>query len=137
MRRLLGLLVLGAFVLCGWSSLGAARDPEAWSGIWTYDLCHEDRKGDHDKDTFCRQGKDRIEIEVDSTGAIDITLCPANPWGERGVEVDPQGRLKFRTREGLDVRLTLGPDRTHYKGRFRSSDGHSGRVWGRRVVGCR
>ncbi len=116
----------------------SASAPRPWIGFWTYDLCHEDRKPSHDKDTFCREGEDRIRVSVDAAGRYDITLCPADPWGERNVSLDDGGRrLSFRTRDGLAVRLTLAADGDHYRGVFRSRDGHSGRVWGRRVNGCR
>lgn len=109
-----------------------------WVGVWTYDLCHEDRKPAHDKDSFCREGEDRIMVTADTAGRYDITLCPADPWGERDVTVDEAGRrLTFRSRDGLDVRLVLAPDGAHYRGVFRSTDGHSGRIWGRRLKGCR
>ncbi|HET9481202.1 MAG TPA: hypothetical protein VFP98_05550 [Candidatus Polarisedimenticolia bacterium] len=121
------------------ASLAAQEAPGArWVGFWTYDSCHEDRKPDHDKDTFCREGRDRLEIAKSSSGSWDIRLCPADPWGETGVGVDPSGRqLTFRTRDGLDVRLTIGEDPDHFRGVFRSGSGHSGRVWGRRLAACR
>ena len=108
-----------------------------WVGAWTYDLCHEDRKPGHDADSYCRQGLDRIEVTAGAGGVHDITLCPANPWGEKDVRIDPiAGTLSFRTRDGLDVRLSLEADGSHYKGVFRTTDGHSGRVWGRRIASC-
>ena len=101
-------------------------------------MCHEDRKPGHDKDTFCREGRDRIAITRDAAGVYDIMLCPANPWGERDLKVQDGGRtLSFKTRDGLMVRLGLAGDRSRYRGLFRSTDGHTGRIWGRRVVGCR
>ncbi|HKY32638.1 MAG TPA: hypothetical protein VJV23_08895 [Candidatus Polarisedimenticolia bacterium] len=115
----------------------AGRTEPAWLGAWSYDLCHEDRLADHDKDSFCRQGKDRILVSRRGDGALDITLCPADPWGERSARLEQGGRvLAFRTRDGLDVRLTLGEDRSHFRGRFRGKGGHGGRVWGRRLAGC-
>jgi len=126
---LFAVLPVGVFFADGPDSL--------WTGVWTYDLCHEDRKPGHDKETFCREGKDRIEVTRTPGGGHDITLCPANPWGERDVAIGDAGRsLSFRTRDGLMVRLVLGEDGGHYRGQFRSTDGHSGRVWGRRVDGC-
>ncbi len=119
-------------------ALAAAGALSGWMGTWTYDLCHEDRKADHDLRTYCRQGRDRIRIEQRPGGVIDVTRCPADPWDERDVRLDASGRrLAFRTREGLEVRLALGEDLDHFRGTFRSRDGHSGRVWGRRVDGCR
>jgi len=109
----------------------------AWSGYWSYDLCHEDRKPAHDNDTFCRQGKDRIRIDVPAAGFPDITMCPSDPWGERDVRITPDGRaLSFRSRDFMEVRLSLGQDGGHFHGTFRTPDGHSGRVWGRRLAGC-
>ena len=70
-------------------------------------------------------------------GGYDITLCPSDPWGERDVTIDATGKmLSFRTRDGMEVRLTVGEDLAHYKGLFRTSDGHSGRIWGRRAASC-
>src|SRR5688572_2075080 len=117
--------------------LAAAPHAPLWTGTWTFDLCHEDRRADHDKDTFCREGKDRIRVETTPAGGYDLTLCPSDPWGERQVRVGPGGRsLFFRSREGLDVHLTLGQDGDHFRGRFAGAAGHAGRVWGRRVSGC-
>ena len=114
-----------------------AGDRPSWTGVWTDDVCHEDRKPGHDQETFCRQGRDRIRIERDASGVWDITLCPADPWGERNITVEGNDRvLAFRSREGYRVRLTLGEDRAHYRGLFRGADGHSGRIQGRRVTGC-
>jgi len=116
--------------------LAGAR-PSPWIGAWTFDLCHEDRKPDHDKDTFCREGRDTIQVAPQGGGGYDITLCPSDPWGEKDVTIDAAGRkLSFRTRDGLEVRLTVGEDLVHFKGLFRTSDGHSGRIWGRRVTNC-
>lgn len=130
----LPLLLAGVLV----SAAGGSSPGRTWVGTWTYDLCHEDRKANHDKDSFCREGRDRIRVERTGSGRHDITLCPADPWGERGVTVDRGGtRLRFRTRDGRDVRLTLAEDRDHFRGLFRTSDGHSGRVWGKRIAGCR
>jgi hypothetical protein len=109
-----------------------------WLGTWTFDLCHEDRKASHDNDSFCREGRDRIQITVDAAGVYDIALCPADPWGERNLVMDAGGRqLSFRTRDNMDVKLSLAEDRDHYRGLFRTPSGHAGRVWGRRVAGCR
>ena len=109
----------------------------SWDGVWTYDACHEDRKPGHDLQTYCREGRDRILIEHDDAGSWDITLCPSDPWGERDVTLLESGRvLAFRTREGYRVRLILGEDRSHFRGLFRGADGHSGRIWGRRIAGC-
>jgi hypothetical protein len=117
--------------------IAAAPRPAAWIGTWTFDVCHEDRRSDHDKDTFCREGKDRIRIDQGSSGAWDVTLCPADPWGERGVKLEEAGRtLSFRSREGMDFRLIMAQDRSHFRGRFAGRGGHHGRVWGRRVEGC-
>ncbi|HZI95462.1 MAG TPA: hypothetical protein VFE84_14545 [Patescibacteria group bacterium] len=125
------LLLLAAFLAA------AAPQSSSWAGVWTFDLCHEDRKASHDNESFCREGKDRILVSVDSAGGFDLTLCPADPWGERNLVVDEGGRrLSFRTRDNMDVRLSLGEDREHYRGTFRTPGGHSGRVWGRRVAGC-
>lgn len=131
---------LAVLILCSsilfTPSLCASID--GWVGVWTYDLCHEDRKATHDKDTYCREGKDRIRVERNAAGKIDITLCPADPWGERNQRLDRAGRiLKFNTRDGLQVRLIMGQNTSHYHGAFRSADGHAGRVWGRRVQDCR
>ena len=133
MLRLLALLV--PFLMA--SATPRTLDPSPWAGYWTYDLCHEDRKDSHDDDTFCRQGKDRIRVQVDAAGFYDITLCPADPWGERNLVVGDDGRtLAFRSRDRMDVRLSLGQDASHFRGSFRTPDGHGGRVWGRRVAGC-
>lgn len=130
-----GLLALLVFLLPG-SGSPPPRDP--WIGVWTYDMCHEDRKPGHDKDTFCREGRDRIRITRDGGGAYDILLCPSSPWGETDLTVQDGGKtLAFKTREGLMVRLGLTEDRSGYRGLFRSTDGHTGRIWGRRVAGCR
>ena len=96
----------------------------------------EDDEADRDEEAFCREGMDRILIARDRVGRPDITLCPEDPWGEREVRIGG-GHLSFRTREGLAVQLKLGADRTHFRGVFRSPDGHSGRAWGRRVAGCK
>jgi hypothetical protein len=112
----------------------ASRATSPWAGTWTFDLCHEDRRPDHDKDTFCREGKDRIVISFPA-GSPDLMLCPSDPWGERLARLEPGGVLAFRTRDGLDVRLILGEDRSHFRGRFTGS-GHEGRTWGRRIAGC-
>jgi hypothetical protein len=120
-----------------WLWLAAAPHAPSWTGTWTFDLCHEDRRPDHDKDTFCREGKDRIRVERTPAGGYDLVLCPSDPWGERQVRLGQGGRtLSFRSREGLDVRLTLGQDGSHFRGRFMGAAGHNGRVWGRRVGGC-
>ncbi len=109
-----------------------------WAGVWSYNICHEDHKSDHENEGYCRQSGERIEIEFLPHGTIDITFCPADPWGERNVRVDPGGReLRFRTREGYDVHLVIQESGRHFQGVFRSVDGHSGRLWGRRVQGCR
>ena len=114
-----------------------AASPHSWDGIWSFDLCHEDRKGNHEADSYCRQGLDRLIIERGSSGRVDIRRCPGDPWGESRVSLDPSGRtLRFTTPEGLEVRVTLGDDGAHFKGSFRSSDGHSGRAWGRRAATC-
>lgn len=113
----------------------ASTAPSPWAGTWTFDLCHEDRRADHDKDTFCREGKDRIVISFPA-GSPDLRLCPSDPWGERLARVEPGGVLAFRTRDGLDVRLILGEDRSHFRGRFTGTGGHEGRAWGRRIAGC-
>jgi len=137
---MLPLLALLAAVLMAPSASAAAPPAlriSPWEGYWTYDLCHEDRKDSHDDDTFCRQGRDRIRIQVDPTGAHDITLCPSDPWGERNITTGDDGRtLGFRTRDRMDVRLVIGQDGSHFRGSFRTPDGHGGRVWGRRVAGC-
>ena len=115
----------------------AASDVSPWVGVWTWDACHEDRMPGHDKDTYCREGRDRIIIALDPAGAWEITKCPTDSWGERGVKSLDGGRtLTLRTPEGFDVRLVLGEDRAHFRGQFRGSGGHSGRIWGRRVAGC-
>ena len=124
------------------SLLAAASSPidaaRGWEGVWTYDSCHQDRKAGHDKEGYCREGKDRIIVASDALGRYDITLCPSDAWGEHDVSVDAAGRrLRFKTRDGLDVRLVLGEGDSRFNGLFRSSDGHAGRVWGRRVAGCR
>ena len=109
----------------------------SWSGIWSFDLCHEDRKGDHEAGSYCRQGVDRIVVALGTSGRVDIQRCPSDPWGESRVSLDSSGRtLRFTTVEGLEMRLTLADDGASYKGTFRSSDGHSGRAWGRRAAGC-
>jgi hypothetical protein len=119
------------------AALMAPAGASPWAGTWTFDVCHEDRKADHDNDTFCREGRDRVIIAVDPAGAWDITLCPNDPWGERNLAIEPGGRqLSFRTRDYMDVKLTLGEDRGHFRGSFRTPGGHSGRIWGRRVAGC-
>lgn len=116
----------------------AAPDTSVWVGVWTYDTCHEDRLAGHSVDTYCREGKDRLVISVDGAGSWDITKCPNDTWGERGVtSVDGGKALTFRTPDGLDVRLVMGEDRTHFHGLFRGAGGHTGRIWGRRVAGCR
>ena len=126
------LIFLVAFLAAG------ARGASPWVGAWTFDLCHEDRKASHDNDAFCREGKDRILVTVDTAGAYDLTLCPTDPWGERNLVVDEGGRrLSFRTRDDMDVKLSLGEDGEHFRGSFRTPGGHAGRVWGRRVAGCR
>lgn len=115
----------------------AAPEPSPWIGVWTYDSCHEDRLAGHSLETYCREGKDRIRIAIDETGAWDITKCPADPWGERRIESGDGGRtLSYRTPDGFDVRLVLGEDRAHFRGQFRGAGGHNGRLWGRRVAGC-
>jgi hypothetical protein len=117
--------------------LATAPRPVPWIGTWTFDVCHEDRRADHDKDTFCREGKDRIRIEWTSGGTWEITLCPADPWGERDVRLGAGGRtLSLRSHDGLDFRLTMSQDAGHFRGRFTGRGGHHGRVWGRRVAGC-
>lgn len=127
---------MGAWLLAILWIAAASRDTP-WIGTWTFDVCHEDRLPDHDKDTFCREGKDRIRIEPTPSGGWDLTLCPSDPWGERAVRMDAGGgALAFRSRDGLDFRITLGQDRNHFRGRFTGSLGHRGRVWGRRVAGC-
>lgn len=35
----------------------------AWAGVWTYNVCHEDRKKDHEAEGYCRQSDERIEVE--------------------------------------------------------------------------
>jgi hypothetical protein len=119
------------------AALLAPAEASSWAGTWTFDLCHEDRRTGHEGATFCREGRDRIRIDADAAGVLDITLCPADPWGERRLRLDDGGRrLEFRTRDNMDVRLSMGEDRDHYRGTFRTPDGHAGRVWGRRVAGC-
>ena len=109
----------------------------SWSGIWSFDLCHEDRKGDHEAGSYCRQGVDRIVVALEASGRVDIQRCPSDPWGESRVSLDSSGRtLRFTTVDGLEMRLTLADDGASWKGTFRSSDGHSGRAWGRRAAGC-
>ena len=111
--------------------------PDSWDGIWSFDLCHEDRKVDHEAGSYCRQGLDRLMIQRGSSGRVAIQRCPSDPWGESRVSLDPSGHtLRFTTPEGLDVRITLGDDGAHFKGSFRSSDGHSGRAWGKRAATC-
>ncbi len=115
----------------------AGPRPGRWVGTWTWDLCHEDRKPGHDPGRACREGLDRIVVEQEGGGGIRISRCPADPWRESNVRLEGGGRtLRFRTPEGLDVRLTLDDNGTHYRGRFRSSDGHAGRILGRKVSGC-
>ena len=115
----------------------AAPDVSPWVGVWTYDSCHEDRLPAHTLDSYCREGKDRLVIAVDESGTWDISKCPADPWGERGVtSVDGGRTLSFLTPEGYEVRLVMGEDRGHFRGQFRGAGGHTGRIWGRRVAGC-
>ena len=73
-------------------SMAASPAATPWAGAWTYDSCHEDRKADHDEDSYCREGRDRILISVDTAGRHDITLCPSDPWGERDVRTGSGGR---------------------------------------------
>lgn len=115
----------------------AAVEVSPWVGVWTYDACHEDRMPVHTLQTYCREGQDRIVITLDDGGNWEISRCPADPWGERGVtSVDAGRALAFRTPEGFDVRLIMGEDRAHFRGLFRGAGGHTGRIWGRRVAGC-
>ncbi|MFQ5701789.1 MAG: hypothetical protein ACE5HU_08100 [Acidobacteriota bacterium] len=109
-----------------------------WVGVWTYDLCHEDRKPGHEQGAYCREGKDRIRVKRGSAGKYDIVLCPADPWGERDLRVEEAGRkIMFHTKDGLEVYMVMGETGSHYRGVFRTTDGHVGRIWGRRVNGCR
>ena len=114
-----------------------ASEVSPWVGVWTFDACHDDRRPGHEKDTYCREGLDRLVIAVDTSGRWEISRCPADPWGERGVASIDGGRgLIFRSPDGLDVRLVMGEDRAHFRGQFRGAGGHTGRIWGRRVTGC-
>lgn len=109
----------------------------AWAGAWTFDLCHEDRKPDHDPESYCREGKDRILISVTPGGRVDLKRCPADPWNDREPRLsDGAQALTFRTSEGYEIRLRLAEDRDHFLGRFASRDGHAGRIRGRRLPGC-
>ena len=115
----------------------AAPAVSPWVGVWTYDACHEDRLAGHTNETYCREGLDRLVIALDDSGSWDLSMCPADPWGERGVmSVDGGRTLTFRTPDGFDVRLVMGENHTHFRGQFRGAGGHTGRIWGRRVAGC-
>ena len=131
MRFVLAFLAL---VLAGGDVRAA---PDSWDGTWSFDLCHEDRKADHEAGSYCRQGVDRLIIKREASGHVEIQRCPNDPWGESRVSLDPSARtLRFTTPDGLEMRITLGDDGAHFKGSFRSSDGHSGRAWGQRTATC-